>query len=85
MPAEFYVGRCYEISGVGLVIAGNVSSGEIREGQIGQTFKGKKCTVVKIEKEGYQIPSAEEKDSVSLFVKYLSRQDLKPGDFLYFG
>ena len=84
MGAEFFVARCYEIGGVGLVIAGSVESGEFGEGCVGRTFKGKKFTLVKIEKEGAKIPRACEKDKVNLFIKHITRADLRPGELLYF-
>ena len=82
MPAEFYVVRCFELSSVGLVLAGTVESGEIREGAVGQTFKGKKFTLIKIEKEGSPTPTAKEKDKVTIYIKNIARTDLKPGDSL---
>jgi translation elongation factor EF-1alpha len=84
MSSEFFVARCYDVGGVGLIISGTVESGEIREGTIGRTFKGKKFTLVKIEKEGEQIPKACEKDKVTIFVKHISRIDVKPGESIYF-
>lgn len=84
MGAEVFVSRCYDVGGVGLVVNGWVQSGAINEGSIGRTFKGKRFTLVKIEKEGQQIPRALEKDKVNLFVKHVTRTDLKPGETVYF-
>ncbi len=84
MGAEFFVARCYDIGGVGLVIAGSVESGEFCEGCVGRTFKGKKFTLVKIEKDGSKVVKACEKDKVNLFVKYITRADLRAGELLYF-
>lgn len=84
MPGEFFVARCYEVGGVGIILAGRVESGQVREGSIGRTFKGKKCTLVRIEKDGDQIPAAKEHDKVNLFVKHVTRADVKPGETLLF-
>ncbi|MCF7908869.1 MAG: hypothetical protein K9L86_08385 [Candidatus Omnitrophica bacterium] len=84
MGAEIFVARCYDVGGVGLVINGWVQSGEIREGSVGRTYKGKRFTLVKIEKEGKQIPKAVEKDKINLFVKHVNRTEVKPGETVYF-
>ncbi len=84
MSSEVVVARCYEIGGVALVIAGSVQSGEVKEGSVGRTYRGKKFTLVKMEKEGYQIPKAVEKDKINLFVKHLARSDLRIGESIYF-
>ena len=84
MGAEIFVARCYDVGGVGLVINGWVQSGEVREGLVGRTFKGKKFTLVKIEKDGKQIPKALKKDRINLFLKYVTRTDLRPGETVYF-
>lgn len=85
MSVEFYVRQCHVISGVGLFISGKVGEGEISEGIMGKTFKGKRFTLVKIEKAGFQIPKAVEDDKVNLTLKGITREDLKPGETIFFG
>lgn len=85
MASEVFVSRCYDVGGVGLVINGWVQLGEIIEGSIGMTFKGKKFTLVRIEKQGQQVPRASEKDRINIFVKNITRSDLNPGETIYFG
>ena len=49
------------------------------------TFMGKKFTLVRIEKQGQQVPRASEKDRINIFVKNITRSDLNPGETIYFG
>lgn len=84
MGAEFSVQNYYNISGISCIISGCVESGEVVEGSIGRTSMGKKFTVVKIEKDGYPIPKAKEKEKVNLSIKHLSRSDLRSGEILLF-
>ena len=84
MGAEFYVSRCYDVSGVGLVIAGWVESGELRDGHIGRTSKGVKFALVKIEKDGRQASTTKNKEKANLFVKHVTRNEIKPGETIYF-
>ena len=84
MPAEFLISRCYDVGSVGIIVAGSISSGLLREGTIGRNFKGKKGMLVRIEKDGAQVPHAAEKDKVNIFIKYLTRADVKPGEVLHF-
>ena len=84
MGAEFLVKQYYIIGGISCVVAGRVESGEIVEGCIGVTSRGKKFTVVKIEREGNQIRQAKERDKVNLSIKYLSREDIKIGEIFCF-
>ena len=84
MGAEFSVKDYHSISGISCIITGCVESGEVVEGSIGVTSMGKKFTVVKIERDGYQISRAKEKEKVNLSVKHLDRSDLRSRDTLYF-
>ena len=84
MNAEFLVGTCFEISGLGLVLAGEVKSGEIAEGSLGRTNKGKKCTVVKIEESNHRVPVAHTKSKVTITVKHITKADVRPWDMIYF-
>ena len=84
MGAEFSVKNYYNISGISCLIAGCVESGEIVEGSIGVTSMGKRFTVVKIEKDGCQIPRAKVKEKVNLSIKHLKRSDLRSRDTLHF-
>ena len=85
MNAEFYVHTCFEVSGLGVVVSGEVTSGEITEGAIGRTSKGKRCTVVKIEELNFRVPVARTKSKVSLTLKHITKEDIKPWDTIYFG
>ena len=84
MSAEFLVQQCYDLGGEGVVVIGAVERGDILEGSMGRTFKGKKFTLVKIEKEGFKLRRAHRKDKVSLFVKYIKKTDVRPGEILRF-
>lgn len=84
MAAEFVVKQFYNIGGVSSVVAGVIESGELNEGAIGISSKGKKFTVVKIEKNGYRIPKAVRKDKVNISVKRLDRSDGRVGEIFYF-
>ena len=84
MNAEFTVYTCYVLSGLGLVLSGEVKSGTVAEGEIGMTAKGKRCTVVKIETKGERMHSANSRERVTLVVKHISKDDVKPWDTLYF-
>jgi len=84
MGAEFYVSNCSPAGGVGLNVNGNVSYGELSEGSMGRTFRGKRFTLVKIIKQGIRIPKAFENDQVNLFLKNIGREDLKGGEIIYF-
>ncbi len=84
MGAEFVVKQFYNIGGVSSVITGVVESGEIREGAVGITARGKRFTVVKIEREGHPILEACEGDKVNISVKYLIRSDIRIGEVFSF-
>ena len=51
---------------------------------IGISSKGKKFTVVKIEKNGSRIPKTVRKDKVHISVKHLARSDVKIGEIFHF-
>ena len=84
MGAEFVVKQFHNVGGVSSVITGVVESGEISEGAVGITARGKKFTLVKIEREGHQIPKAREGDKVNISVKYLSRSDIRMEEAFHF-
>ena len=84
MSAEFLIQRCYNLSGEGVIIRGIVEWGDVLDGSVGRTFRGKKFTLVKIEKEGDRVRRAQEKDKVSLFIKYIRPTDVRPGEMLHF-
>ena len=84
MGAEFLVKEFHHISGVCCIITGHVESGEVIEGSVGRTSMGKKFTVVKIEKDGFQIPRTKINEKVNLSIKHLKRSDLRSKDTLYF-
>ena len=84
MSAKFVVKQFYSIGGVSAIVAGVIRSGHIREGAVGITAKGKKFTVVKIEKNGYSVPGAREGDKINISVKYLIRTDVRMGEFFQF-
>lgn len=84
MGAEFVVKQFYNIGGVSSVIAGVVEFGEISEGAVGITAKGKKFTVVKIEREGLPIPKACQGDNINISVKYLIRSDIRMNEVFHF-
>jgi len=84
MGAEFVVKQFHNVGGVSSVITGIVESGEIREGAIGVTTRGKRFTVVKIERDGHPIPKALTKDKVNISVKYLIRSEISMGETFRF-
>jgi len=84
MGAGFLIKQFNSIGGISSVIAGVVESGEISEGSVGTTTKGKRFTVVKIEKDCNQIRKAGEGDKVNISVKYLSRSDIRISEILQF-
>jgi len=84
MAAEFIVKQFYSIGGVSSVVTGIVESGEVIEGSIGITAKGKKFTVVKIERDGLKLHKACNKDKVNLSVKHLDRSDIRMEEIFHF-
>ena len=84
MSAEFFIKQCYDVGGVSLILFGSVESGEITEGSVGMTSRGKKFTVVKIEKQGDKVATAFKKDRVNLSIKNITRADIRPGEICYF-
>jgi len=84
MGAEFMVKQYYGIRGVSAIITGVVESGEITEGIVGVTTKGKKFTIVKIESKGNRILKAHEGDTVNIVVKHLEREDIRMGETFSF-
>lgn len=84
MSAEFVVKQFHNVGGVSSVITGVVESGEIREGVVGITAKGKRFTVVKIERDGHPTPKACTKGKVNISVKYLIRSDVRMGETFHF-
>jgi len=83
MQAEFFVSQIYNVGGTGIILHGEVSSGQVLEGAIGMTFNGKKFTVVRIERQGEQVAAANKKDKVNLFIKNIQFSDLRIGETLY--
>lgn len=84
MQADFFIKQCYSVGGESLILAGSVESGEIKEGSVGMTAKGKKFTVVKIEKEGNSVPVAFRKERVNLSIKNITRTDVRVGEVIHF-
>ena len=85
MSAEFLVQRYNERGGAGLVIYGEVESGEVNDGTTRLTFSGKRFAIIKIEKDGFPVTKAIKSEKVSIFVKYIKKEDLGPGQLLYIG
>jgi len=84
MNAEFPVSASFELSRLGVVTSGEVKLGEIQEGSVGRTAKGKKCVVVRIENMGERVPAARGKSKVTLTIKHIMKNDVKPWDIVYF-
>lgn len=84
MSAEFLVNTCFVISGLGIIVSGEVRSGEIAEGVVGRTTNNKRCTVVKIEQDGDRIPLAHAKSKVTLTLKHIGKNDVRSWDTVYF-
>lgn len=84
MGATFIVKQFHNVGGVSSVITGVVESGEISEGSVGVTARGKKFTVVKIERDSHPIPKARKGDNINISVKYLSRVDVRINESFHF-
>ena len=83
MQAEFFVSQIYNLGGTGIILHGEISSGQVAEGSIGMTFSGKKFTVVRIERQGERVLTANKKDKVNIFIKNIEFSDLRIGETLY--
>ncbi len=83
MSSEVFVSLLYDVGGPCLVIVGDVETGQFLEGAVGRTIKGKKFTVVKIEKEGKQVNKASKKERVNIFTKNITRSDVRSGELVY--
>jgi translation elongation factor EF-1alpha len=84
MSGELTIDNFKNIGGSAVLVIGKVESGNITEGDIGKTYKGKKCAVVKIEKNGNRIPRAKEDEDVSLWIKHIAPADISIGESLFF-
>lgn len=84
MSAKFVVKQFHNVGGISSVITGVVGSGEVCEGDVGMTARGKRFTVVKIEIEGQQVRKAGEGNKINISVKYLSRSDVRMGEIFNF-
>ncbi len=84
MAAEFVIRRVYNVGSTSLVAFGIVESGELHEGSVGRTAKGKRFTLVKIEKDGSRKHKAIEDEKVNIAVKNICFQDIKTGESLFF-
>ncbi len=84
MGAEFSVKDIYVIGGIGAILTGKVKSGHVSEGDVGVTARGKKFSVVKIEKDGSKINRIADGGRVNLTVKHLTREDLRRGENVKF-
>ncbi len=82
MSAEFQV---YEVNKVGelLALPGELTRGRIVEGDIGSTWGGKRFKLLKIETKGGSLRSAEGNVKLTLIIKDLLQDDLRPGDRVY--
>lgn len=85
MSAEFKVKSQYFIGGLGLVVTGEIKSGEIQDGKMGTNNRGKKCAVVKIEVNGEKVSSAKRHDIATIVLRYLNRNDVHVGESIFFG
>lgn len=84
MGARFIIGECHSLSGVGIFISGTVEEGVVMEGNMGRTLSGKKFTLVKIEKNGFQIPRVEKGAKANFMIKGIVKDDLRPGESVNF-
>ncbi|MCF7893645.1 MAG: hypothetical protein K9L84_01085 [Candidatus Omnitrophica bacterium] len=84
MPGEVKIDDFKNIGGSALLIVGKVESGDILEGDVGKTYKGKKCAVVKIEKDGIRVSRASEEETVNFWIKYIVPADIATGESLFF-
>ena len=84
MSAQVSVDRCYDFPGAGVIIFGRIKSGEVAEGAVGRNLKGRKFTLVKIEKEGQKIPMAYKNDVISLYIKNIESREFKSGEVICF-
>ena len=82
MSAEFQV---HEVNKVGelLALPGELMRGRISESDIGSTWSGKKFKLLKIETKGGELPHAEGNIKVTLIVKGIIDEDIRPGDRVY--
>jgi sulfate adenylyltransferase subunit 1 (EFTu-like GTPase family) len=84
MSGELEINNFKNMGGSAVLIVGKVKSGNVLEGDVGKTYKGKKCAVIKIEKNGTRIPRAGEDESISLWIKYIVPADIAIGESLFF-
>ncbi len=84
MAGEFIINDFKNMGGDTLLVAGEVGSGEIAEGDVGKTFKSKRLAVIKIEKNDSRVVKAVKGEKVKLSVKYIVPADIAIGQSLYF-
>ena len=84
MGSQMQVRSSYRLSGLGVVITGEVHNGEITDNMIGVTSSGKRCPVVKIEVDNEVVKTAQIKDVATIVVKHIAIDDIKPGATIYF-
>ncbi|MCF7870351.1 MAG: hypothetical protein K9M01_04465 [Candidatus Omnitrophica bacterium] len=84
MSGELTIDNFRNMGGSAILVTGKVESGNILEGDVGKTYKGKRCAVIKIEKNGTRAPRAGEDESISLWIKYIVPADIAIGESLFF-
>jgi len=84
MSAEVNIREIYIAGESGSVLIGEVESGEVIEGEIGVTARGKRFTVVKIERDGMKVKKVAKGDKANISVKYLAKEDIRRGESIFF-
>ncbi|MBN2484196.1 MAG: hypothetical protein JXD21_08370 [Candidatus Omnitrophica bacterium] len=82
MSAEFQV---HEVNKVGelLALPGELMRGKIAEGDIGSTWGGKRFKLLKIETKGGSLRQIEGNLKVTIIVRDILDEDVRPGDRVY--
>jgi GTPase len=84
MHAEFTIKSCFNSPGVGVIAAGEILEGQIKDGAQAKTPRGKIITVVRLDIGGESVHIAHAKDKVNIVMKGISISDVKAGMTIYF-
>ncbi|MFA5338428.1 MAG: hypothetical protein WC330_08845 [Candidatus Omnitrophota bacterium] len=79
MHAEFIVKSCFSLPGLGVIVSGEVTFGNIKEGAQGKSPSGKLVTVVRMDNQGAKVQIARVKDKVNIVMKGINVSDVRAG------
>ena len=84
MSSQLQVRSIYKLTGIGIVVTGEVRHSDINDNMMGMTSDGKRCVIVKIEVSNEVVRKAHINEMATIVFKNITMDDIKPGAIIYF-